>query len=514
LSTLRPSPLRVGSSGDRDALIACFSRAEFREAAVCRALAIPSLDGLDGDVRARVDGTAGARDVLDALVRLFVVGTAVDRASLESVMTPREMTTLIDTDLIRPAGREDGGGWYAPVRLVPLSDGSDSDREVLIASDRPDDVDGVRGEPFSDVVFSGHNPLTRQFLSLLPRTPAAAVLDLCSGTGVAALAAAGTAPRVVAVDLTDRATHFAIFNRWINGTDNVEVRTGNLFEPVEGEWFDRIVAHPPYVPTLFHTAIYRDGGETGDQVLREIVRQAPQHLCAGGTFHLLSIGLDTAAAPFEARVREWLGDASAQFDIIFGLSSSKAPKQFARTLVDRVNGSSPSDYERWLAVFDRLQVRDVVYGALVGRRIREPGGGPQTRRVVLQTPAGPDGFDRLFRWFDYLRRPDRIAHVLATRPSVGAGTSLDVHYDLDGGSLTPRTFRLTNDGAQFKIQLETDGWVIALMNEFTGAETVASVYDAARRGRRVPDGFEAFDFCELVCFLAERGLLQGTGIDA
>jgi SAM-dependent methyltransferase len=509
-----PSPLRVGSSGDRDALIACFTRAAFREAAVCRSLAIPSLDGLDGDIRANIDASAGARDILDALVRLFVVGMPVDQARLESVMTPGEIATFIDTDLIRSAGDNgEGDDWYAPVRLVPLSDGSGSGRELLIASDRPDDVDGIRRQPFSDVVFSGHNPLTRQFLSLLPRTPAAAVLDLCSGTGVAALAAARTAPRLVCVDVTDRATHFANFNRWINGAENVEVRRGNLFEPVAGEWFDRIVAHPPYVPTLFETAIYRDGGETGDQVLREIVRQAPQHLCAGGTFHFLSIGLDTASAPFEARVREWLGESSGEFDIIFGLSSSKPPKQFARTLVDRVNGSNPGDYDRWLALFDRLQVRDVVYGALVGRRIPAPGGNPQTRRVVLQTPAGPDGFDRLLRWFDYLRRPDRVEHLLASRPVVGAGTMLDVHYELDHTSLTPRIFRLTNDGGPFKIQLETDGWVIALMNEFTGDETAASVCEAAQRERRVPDGFEAFDFCELVCFLAERGLLQRTGID-
>jgi release factor glutamine methyltransferase len=74
------------------------------------------------------------------------------------------------------------------------------------------------------------------------------VLDLCTGTGAIALAAAEHgATAVTAVDLSHRAVLTARLNAWRAGVP-IDVRRGDLFAPVAGDRFDLVVANPPYVP--------------------------------------------------------------------------------------------------------------------------------------------------------------------------------------------------------------------------------------------------------------------------
>lgn len=78
-------------------------------------------------------------------------------------------------------------------------------------------------------------------------TPGAAVLDLGTGSGVAALAAAALGARVVAVDLSPPAVRCARLNALLRGVeDRVDVRAGDLFEPLRGERFDLVLFNPPY----------------------------------------------------------------------------------------------------------------------------------------------------------------------------------------------------------------------------------------------------------------------------
>jgi SAM-dependent methyltransferase len=506
----RPAPPGAGSDVDRQTLVDCLARAPFSEASVCACLEIPDLDALEGDGRAKLAARFDGRDLRALLTRLFVLGSPVAADDLHSALTAKEGQTLRALGLVAPLDPSASAlaHVYSPVRLVPLSDGSARGRTLFVASDRGDTPDGSAFEPFPDIVFSGHNPLTRQFLRLLPTTETGSVLDLCSGTGVGALVAEATAERVTAVDITERCTDFARFNCWLNSSERVDIRQGDLFDPVRGERFDRILAHPPYVPALSETLIYRDGGETGDRLLRRIIVELPGYLKSGGTFHVLSIGMDTVEAPFEARVREWLGAASSEFDIVFAFGSSMAPDEFARSLVARVAGARPADYDRWMELFERMRVRDVVYGALVGKRFDAEAGDPQTRRVVAGPGTGPDGFEWLLRWFDWLRRPGRRERVLASRPVLAISSQVDVHHRVENGRFVPQSFRLLNDETSFKVQLQTDGWVVSVLSAFDGAKTVAEVYEEANRSDSIPNAFPEGEFVDLACLLVERGFLS------
>ncbi|HET7034461.1 MAG TPA: HemK2/MTQ2 family protein methyltransferase [Thermomicrobiaceae bacterium] len=76
--------------------------------------------------------------------------------------------------------------------------------------------------------------------------PDAAVLDLGTGSGVAALASARRADQVVAVDINPDAVRCARINALLNNVERIEVRQGDLFAPVAGERFDLVLFNPPY----------------------------------------------------------------------------------------------------------------------------------------------------------------------------------------------------------------------------------------------------------------------------
>jgi methylase of polypeptide subunit release factors len=82
------------------------------------------------------------------------------------------------------------------------------------------------------------------------------VLDVCTGTGVIAIAAAQLgASKVVAIDLNPEAVKNAIINRDALGLKQIDIREGSLFEPVKNELFDVIIINPPYINLQLQTKL-------------------------------------------------------------------------------------------------------------------------------------------------------------------------------------------------------------------------------------------------------------------
>jgi release factor glutamine methyltransferase len=116
----------------------------------------------------------------------------------------------------------------------------------------------------------------------------ASVLDVCTGSGVLAIAAAlNGASSVVAADISRRAVFAVRLNAWLNGVRVAAVR-GDLFEPVRGQRFDVILSNPPYLPgdvqELPRRGLPRawEGGPSGRAFLDRIAAAACDHLTPTG----------------------------------------------------------------------------------------------------------------------------------------------------------------------------------------------------------------------------------------
>ena len=132
--------------------------------------------------------------------------------------------------------------------------------------------------------------------------PGSAVLDVCTGSGALAVAAAqGGAREVTAVDVLRRAVLAARVNALINGV-RLRALRGDLFVPVQGRRFDAIVSNPPYLPAT-HDELPRrgptrawDAGRDGRALLDRIIAGAPALLRPGGLVMLIQstvAGLDS-----------------------------------------------------------------------------------------------------------------------------------------------------------------------------------------------------------------------------
>lgn len=151
--------------------------------------------------------------------------------------------------------------------------------------------------------------LVQWALKLSPPEQAIRVVDLGTGSGAVALALKSQRPRadISATDASAPALAVARRNgerlgltiRWLLG----DAAQANWFSPLAAERFDLIVSNPPYIaegdPHLLklqhEPALALTSGVDGLDALRNIIRDAQQHLHAGGHL-LLEHGHDQSAA--------------------------------------------------------------------------------------------------------------------------------------------------------------------------------------------------------------------------
>ncbi|MEU3823661.1 HemK2/MTQ2 family protein methyltransferase [Streptomyces sp. NPDC030392] len=130
--------------------------------------------------------------------------------------------------------------------------------------------------------------------------PGAEVLDVGTGSGALALAAARRGARVTAVDRSWRAVLTTRLHAALAG-QRVRVLHGDLLEPAAGRRFDLIVCNPPYVPSPRQrpprrgAAVAWDAGPDGRAVLDRICDGAPALLRPSGALLLVQSALSGVA---------------------------------------------------------------------------------------------------------------------------------------------------------------------------------------------------------------------------
>jgi HemK-related putative methylase len=158
-------------------------------------------------------------------------------------------------------------------------------RAVLFLRGRYDTfaVETVQG--YSLIVMSGvFNPAlfsSSQWFPQLMREGELAVgrkvLDMGTGAGLTAVAAASHGSQVVAVDINPAAVESTRRNALLNRVDRMmEVREGDLFGPVKGERFDTIFFNPPFYEGL--PAGELDHAWRGKDIAERLSRGVRRHL--------------------------------------------------------------------------------------------------------------------------------------------------------------------------------------------------------------------------------------------
>jgi methylase of polypeptide subunit release factors len=371
----------------------------------------------------------GCDEPLAALVAAFVLGLPVPRRRLDAALPRLGTDGAIRLGLLTAAGHDPQDPVRALVDLRPYA-AADALGEVgwWVASDlteratsgplRPDHVLGIGGASLT---------LAR----CTPRSPVARALDLGTGCGVQALHAVRHADAVTATDLSARALRFARFTLALNSiTEQVQLRRGDLLEPVTGQRFDLVVSNPPFVITPRGAGVpdyeYRDAGRVGDAVVEELVTGVGDVLAPGGVAVLLGNWEHRAGVPWTERVGDWLSRSGLDGWVL--QREVQDPAEYAELWLR--DAGRPGEqayramYRAWLDDFTVRRVDAVGLGLVVLRRPLA-GRSPSLHRVedvaaAPQTPPG-DHFATCLAAHDWLVRTDDhelLTSRLRTAPDV------------------------------------------------------------------------------------------------
>lgn len=123
------------------------------------------------------------------------------------------------------------------------------------------------------------------------------VLEIGTGTGIIAIIVSRKCSTVTATDINPYALDCAAKNIITNKAYNVELRKGDLFEPLPAEKYDLILFNTPYLPTSEEERVDDeldaawDGGEDGRKVIDRFLDDLKDHLNPGGSVQLVQSSL-------------------------------------------------------------------------------------------------------------------------------------------------------------------------------------------------------------------------------
>lgn len=409
------SPAAPGTVADAQSMAALRDLLEetgFTEEAVSARTGATSIYDFTSVREGRVPGDA--RDALDVLIRLFLDGDLVGRAVIRQHLPDRAVRAIERLGLLS-APANDASNQFATVLLYPTND-------LWLISDLPGSAAGSPKPLPSDAVYPAITENTRDFLSSLPRTRCNRFLEMCGGTGIAALIASRFSARAWTADVTERATRYACFNAELNRIDNFESVQGDLYEPVRGLTFDRIVAHPPYIAAPEQTMIYRDGGPDGEQFTRALLGGLPDFLEPGGRYFMTCVATDRVNAPLEQRVREMIGPSNAEFDVVVAVRVARDPADYFHA-VARAGASSEQDAETKIAAYTAIGAEKLVYASMAVERHASHRTPFTARRSAGTAPLG-ESLEWQLDWVRLRESPEFVQRVLDSRVHCREGVNI------------------------------------------------------------------------------------------
>lgn len=308
------------------------------------------------------------------LTALFMLGEPVGAAALETALPRTGVAGALAIGLVVPMQSASGEQRYVPAVDLRPHEAEDAHGSVRwwVASDLGELVTGQALAP-DHVLGIGRAGLT--LAALTPRKPVETALDLGVGCGIQTLYLLRHVRQVVATDISTRALEFTAFNVALAGVDSsrVQLRQGNLLEPVAGQRFDLIVSNPPFVitpPSVRQAGLplmeYRDAG---GPILPALVRGLEDHLNPDGVAVMLGNWEHREGTSWRTSVNQWIGKS---LDAWIIQREVQDPVEYAAMWL-RDGGLTPersgvafeNALAAWQEDFDSRQVSGVGMGYLV-----------------------------------------------------------------------------------------------------------------------------------------------------
>lgn len=424
-------------------------------------------------------GQAGAP--FDVLARLFFLGLPVDAAVANTVLPSGFMRLCLQCGL----ASEDAGE-IRPLALVVPVDGA------FLASDLQkvslQDEDGF-------VPTLCDAALHLDAVSI--KTPVAKTLDLCCGFALHGILSSSGSDSVVVSDLNPRAAEFARFNAALNDCENLTAVTGDLFEQVADQRFDRILANPPFIISPEAVTTYRYSPFELDGFVQKMFAEAPEYLNEGGVLQAICEWVELEGECWQERVKRWFADSGC--DVWVLPANRQLPASYARSVLQQATSDEAelaAQQAIWEGYFRDQRVAAIHGGFIFARRRQAENWFDVTELTKPIRGAVGEAIAGGFASRDLVFDPHGDEKLLNSKLVVSGGVrQVETSHWKDFRWQRDSIVLHLDDG--LPVTIGVDEYVRALIEKFDGARSVAECLDL---------------FSEQVGLPAETGREQGSGI--
>jgi methylase of polypeptide subunit release factors len=396
------------------------------------------------------------------LLRWFWIGVPQPASAVEPFVPAPVVDLLLASGLLSRQGDR-----YVPEAMVVPYEG------FLVASHHASVID--TGDP-EFVLWP--NPTTKLMLRFTIRRHSRQTLDLGTGTGVLALNAASRSEKVVATDLNPKAVEFARFNARLNGITNVECLQGDCFAPVAGRKFDLIFSNPPFFISPGSEFLFCDNPMELDQMCRQFVKQAPEHLEPGGYFQMLCEWAEISGQDWHDRLGEWFQGTGCDGWVLKG--NTVDPSKYAQERIAEVMNSAEKDtqlYDEYMAYYRQRRV-EAIHKGLIAMRLR-PGKNWVRMENIDDAPKEPFGelIERRFDARDFLAAHSADEQMLQLKPRLSPHARLEQIFEPseEGWKPSPLNLRLVRG---FASSVGVQPLVAEFLGSLNGSRTLGEVIGA------------------------------------
>jgi len=333
------------------------------------------------------------------------------------------------------------------------------------------------------------------------------VLDLGTGCGVLGLLATAWSDRVVAVDRNPRAVQMTDFNARLNGISGIEVRTGDLFDPVAGQKFDLILCNPPFVVSPRSTLMFRDSGVRGDEFCRRLLREAVEYLQPEGICQILANVPHHVDRDWQETLAEWF--RGLRCHAMVWVDHAEPVSEYAMSWILQTESQDPEEvprlFDQWMDYFEAEGITAISYVLVCLRRSPS---GREHLSIEERRITGPCG-SQVFRWFELQENSpeDNADELLGRSLQLSEGVRLQHEYRMTASGLELETVQVSMD-RPLRFVYRMDDKVAQLLACCDGNRTLreVAVHLADRWQRPVEKSLPAI--ASLARSLLDRGLLQ------
>ncbi len=279
-----------------------------------------------------------------------------------------------------------------------------------------------------------------------------------------------------------------------------------MFDPVEGERFDLVVANPPFVISPSRRYLFRDSDLAVDDVCRRLVETAPTYLADGGHCQLLASWAHVDGEDWRDRLHAWFEHTGC--DALVLERETLDPSAHAASWLRQTEPSDrwQPEYDEWMAYYELHRIEAVGFGLITMRRRRAGDAWFRAEQAPQDwsMPCG-DHLGAVFELADLLdHHPGERLLDVALRIAPDVVLDERAESTSEGWRVTDRVLRQT---AGLCWEGQTDGGVAAIAASCDGSRPLGAVLaDAASAAQLDPSGLTRAAL-PLLRRLVERGFL-------